>query len=95
MTETEILERAIEKAHDNGWESPINNTDSFSAADLAAGIINGLELFGVIFDHGFAKALWGTVWVDRIRNDGIADWQYHLQRMVIANDPIEYLGEHV
>lgn len=50
----------------------------------------------VIFNHDFAKALWGERY-EAI--DGVPDfktgWQYHLQQMVIAKDPIVYLGEHL
>ena len=65
---------------------------------------------GIIFNHGFAKALWGNglltngqVWLNKLLStsddcylqfDG-ERWQYHLQQMVIADDPIKYLGEHI
>ncbi len=65
------------------------------------------ELF--IFNHDFAKALWGAHMVHPTSdlpsdtNDGfylweevvIPNWQSHLQQMVIAADPIKYLGEHL
>lgn len=37
----------------------------------------------VLFSHDFAKALW---------DDG---WQYHLQQMVVADDPIDYAYKSV
>ncbi len=50
----------------------------------------------LIFNHDFAKALWGEKEQDW---DGegytTPDWQYHLQEMVIANNPIEYLGANI
>jgi hypothetical protein len=58
-----------------------------------------------VFNHDFAIALWGErVYVDvgyRDVNkawqttDNVPKWQYHLQQMVIANDPIKYLGENI
>lgn len=65
----------------------------------------------LIFDHDFAKALWpenlcqcgapynsthdavsgGKVTVHRY----VDDWKHHLSHMVIADDPILYLGEHI
>lgn len=55
----------------------------------------------VIFNKEFAKALWGecsTWWphsngemTNLLPQDG---WQYHLQMMVIADDPIAYLGKN-
>lgn len=65
----------------------------------------------IVYRHDFAKALWGDwdiVETGKLYNsDGTLDsgqtitafagkiWQYHLQNMVIADDPIAYLGEHI
>lgn len=62
----------------------------------------------LIFRHDFAKALWGdkppkyTVVYEWAELDGlrklkqaISTWEFHLQQMVIADDPIEYLGENI
>lgn len=56
----------------------------------------------LIFNHDFVKALWGVTHPDKqaLLGDGVGDlgqpeWQYHLQQMVIADDPIAYLGEHL
>lgn len=49
----------------------------------------------VIYNHNFAKALWGKEQVmGEYGITGLA-WIYHLQQMVIADDPIQYLGEHL
>ncbi len=59
--------------------------------------------------HDFAKALWGeeesaeviTRWhrQSNIKDDFIGDlipnWKKHLQQMVIAEDPIKYLGDNI
>jgi len=46
----------------------------------------------IIFNHDFAKALWGT---DLTNVEGYqqAAWAHHLQEMVIADDSIKYLRE--
>lgn len=73
-----------------------------------------MEPLSIIFNHDFAKALWGEhteSTVDEDGNDLARDyagaahgsvvrtvregWRHHLQRMVIAEDPIKYLGEHI
>jgi len=105
----EILEQAITKAIAGGWISPL--IPEWSVAQ----IVKGGEYD--IFDHDFAKALWG---VDRFAKaiEGVYDgnwiisteeaeestdktwlqiiplWQYHLQQMVIADNPIQYLKEN-
>lgn len=64
-----------------------------------------------IFDHDFAKALWGdedtpyAVWCNRQYAAGAGGpdedwydgqlWEFHLQQMVLAEDPIKYLGENI
>jgi hypothetical protein len=62
----------------------------------------------IIFDHSFAKALWGTSPVEcNLETLGIVSkktkdniyyevaYLHHLQNMVIADDPIAYLGTNL
>lgn len=54
----------------------------------------------VIFNHEFAKALWGEGYYENkspnyLLRDGRKIWQYHLQQMVISDNPLEYLREHM
>lgn len=51
---------------------------------------------------GFAKTLWGEDWgsdeklvLSALYASDPTPWKYHLQQMVIAEDPISYLGEHL
>lgn len=55
--------------------------------------------YKLIFNHNFAKALWGevsTVHYPDVEHIGtpLPLWQYHLQMMVIADDPVQYLEEN-
>lgn len=57
----------------------------------------------VIFNHNFAKALWGEpepASVPGLYTNGYGKvttigWQYHLQQIVVSENPIEYLGENI
>lgn len=51
----------------------------------------------LIYNHDFAKALWGTEIEDPTDwpNEQQQEWQYQLKEMVIADDPIKYLGENI
>lgn len=59
----------------------------------------------IIFNHDFAKSLWGdrNIELGEVEtSDGsfhltvpAPAWKYHLQQMVISEDPIKYLGEHL
>lgn len=93
-----VLEKAIEKAIDGGCHEAHDYT-----------VINGhiydldnQRTDDLIYWHDFAKALWNTPrWTNPGEGvhfetyDGRSEWQYHLQQMVIADDPIKYLGENI
>lgn len=101
MTNQEILEKAIQKAVDGGWKQFGN--DDWDAKEMAAEAFDirpSYSIQEIIFNHDFAKALWGecTTWIrpntkgKLIPNDG---WQYHVQQMVINRNPVQYLGENI
>jgi hypothetical protein len=109
VSDKEILQRAIELAIERGWK-----TDSPNAKAIIDWFERGdppMYQECIIFNHEFAKALWGERdWKDidiEERPFGLWDggpewfefngkmWQYHLQQMVISPDPIKYLGENI
>jgi hypothetical protein len=76
---------------------------------VPAEMVMGIDTYKTIFNHDFARALWGegTEFKRDTKHelwsyDGTYSpdfegetWQYHLQQMVIADDPIKYLGDHL
>lgn len=117
MTHKEILERAIAKAVDGGWNpnsllvglaGPYGKTGESGYTHWGwtfGDYDEDLEKLApiLIYNHDFAKALWGQELVKKAHGtldkywfnyDGPA-WKWHLQQMVIATDPIDYLGKHV
>jgi hypothetical protein len=99
MNSQEILTKAIEKAIANGWEPSTKTMYGFEYAKYGDGrvvvrVMDDLYMGMYIFSHDFARALWGE-WTMAGRNDGLPHWKFHLQNMVIAEDPIKYLGEHL
>ena len=126
MTNKEALEKAIQKAVDSGWKEPHGNTlrvdDDGRLFCFVNGATDGIRVYGyqfnveqLIFNHDFAKALWGefgyvpeaTYYFNYADKRGVVKtkklflqssvsyWQYHLQNMVMADDPIKYLGENI
>lgn len=119
VSNQEILTKAINKAIAGGW----NIYDFFGApGEGTQWEVNGLgtitlpykrgggdaaALERYIYNHDFAKALWGDKYVYRADciespEEGAAGfqedytaWEFHLREMVIAEDPIAYLGEHI
>ena len=83
MTNQEILQKAISKAIDGSWDGKPDPWGDTSVFDL-------------IFNHDFAKAFFGE-YPTRIPaySDALENWQYHLKLMVVAEDPITYLGENL
>lgn len=65
------------------------------------GSSEGFSMFGEMVILGEWGDLPGTI-ARHVDENGqqrtgqtISEWQYHLQRMVLAPDPIAYLGEHL
>lgn len=98
MTNQEILEKAIQKAVEGGWHSEWEYSDN---ADIYQHFMIDFKPEQYIFNHDFAKALWGdegftSTGLRNYRAEGVTrHWQYHLQQMVISPDPIKYLGENI
>ncbi len=125
MSNQEILEKVIQKAIDGGWSTTHFNTlkgDSYKHPDESefhdlTGSWHSISPADIIFNHDFAKALWGDkphydktykLKYSIVSMNGkkstiqqakeakrIPEWQYHLQQMVISDDPIKYLGESI
>lgn len=130
MRNQEILEKAIQKAIDNGWTH--DKDGHWTVKDLADWY-SGSWQNQLIFSHDFAKALWLPIptydlvcstceaeynwWDDqeteklgfppssycnadgtkleKKQNGETNPWWGHLRSMVISDDPIQYLGEHI
>lgn len=98
MDSQKILETAIQKAIDGGF-----NYQKWLVTEatrpLSTNIIHmTYSINDLIFNHDFAKALWGEEpGIGAVPGfiDDAPNWQYHLMLMVIAEDPIAYLGENI
>jgi len=90
MSNEQILKKAIDKAVKNGW------TDNKGLTDKCIELFSDMEAYhSIIFSHDFAKAFWGE---DIIGNAAMffngtdkPAWQYHLQQMVLEEQPLKYL----
>jgi hypothetical protein len=98
VTNQAILTKAIQKAIDGGWDVDLETVLVEMTKKWSLQGLRYTGHSGLLFSHDFAKALWGEdTYIDEgnvmaIDREG---WQYHLQQMVIADDPIKYLGEHL
>lgn len=94
MKKEEILEKAIEKAIKNKWK-PL-------------GVLKGIGIAHckmhkyynqIIFSHDFAKAFWGKELLDLgykdFKENSKYKWGFHLQQMVLEEDPIRYLEQFI
>lgn len=91
MSNQEILEKAINLAMAKGWKQ---RWDGETLDSMCKGYQPYERL---IFNHDFAKSLWipGDETLEGYTSEDNPLWQVHLQMMVIADDPIKYLGEHL
>jgi len=93
MTNEQILTKAIEKAQNNGWDDPplkvwVNEVGT----DVAARFI--------IFSYSFAQAFWGEEkegWIgyDWKVPQQVKHWEYHLSKMVLEEEPLQYLKKFI
>ena len=102
MTYKEVLEKAIEKAVDGGWdqwgwlhtevdETALYITFANKKKSYQSAMFMTKEFKSVIFDHSFAKALWG----DKQIGPHWIPYLWHLQQMVICDNPLTYLEENI
>ena len=105
-TNQQILEKAIQKAIEGGWHDRNKELQRVRKLHLVDGdVIHAEQL---IFNHDFAKAPWGEKLVydfplrklDQYEIDGpyynkLPAYKAHLRAIVIADDPIKYLEEHM
>lgn len=114
-TNAQILEKALNMALANGWKpfkrgisTIVTQWQSGESIELAVVFDDNnrevqwvRELEGIIYNHDFAKALWGEglalskSWVTENKPSGVKLWQWRLAQMVVAEDAIAYLGEHI
>lgn len=107
MNSQEILSKSIEQAIAGGWDMKTLVGQTWIAPDVATGyqFRTGNDF---IFNHDFAKALWGEekcpfqILNDKFEAFGVEHetyywpkWKIMLQGMVLADDPIAYLEEHM
>ena len=107
MKDNEILANAIDKAIANGFVYTKQQREIFSQHLVLALFESSINpiVYGIIFSHSFSKAFWGESKEVRTKNGAydVRDsmsltcksleyaWEYHLQQMVIQEDPIKYL----
>ncbi len=115
MTNQATLTKAITVAIKKGWKAePLGGAEMWpELSDLEQKHVIALMLKGqddvaepykiVIFNHDFAKALWGEELVHGFKGNILAQvnqfhqpaWMFHLQNMVVEENPIKYLGDHI
>jgi len=107
MTNEKILTKAIGKALKNGWEIPERFDTPWEVVELGdesvileygdSFVMLELSMPEIVFSHDFAKAFFGFRDSKSISSyyDGsgkkLEDWEYHLQQMVLCENPLQYL----
>jgi hypothetical protein len=110
----DILAKAIDKAVDNGFMVDVLEATKPETIKIVKNQLKYIHADqdsdtdpeSLIFDHDFAKALWGEdilfsnpegkgyIGAKGIVLSGHA-YQYHLQQMVLSEDPIAYLAKYI
>lgn len=100
----QVLLKVLKKAVANGWtgwRGFVN--DAVTLGMEPEGVLRDMRraqspIEPLIYNHEFTKSLFGDEPVTKVPDDPYVvehPWKTHLQQMVIADDPIKYLAEHV
>lgn len=95
MSDKQALRNAVDIAVKNGWKKP----PEVEWWDWDYVVERG-EWWPVIFRHDFAQKLWGDEPITESRVDELnyfhePAWKHQLRQMVVADNPLQYLGEHL
>jgi hypothetical protein len=100
MKDKEVLQKAIEMAIENGYDKELKFVADFKENNPFVIVFrldretDPTDLNTVIFSHDFAKAFWGEKRTEKQGSINVPvnlGWQYHLQQMVLEENPIDYL----
>ena len=96
MKDKEVLQKAIGIAEDNDSNYECDGYDRLTAL---LPLSDEIDYRGIIFSHSFAKAFWGDKVLpydfDWDKSPSIVEWKYHLQQMVLEENPINYLRKFI
>lgn len=121
LSKEQVLEKAIQKAIDSGWEyrtficwdegwkDPTDPVGQVMAefyehygGEANEAVFERDLVSKLIFNHDFARALWGEKIIlmivpqkDKSISGWLEAWKGHLQMMIIAEDPIQYLKDNI
>lgn len=96
MENKEILKKAVDKAVENGWKRNFEWVHEIEPEKWYP-----WEITHTIFSHDFAGAFFGEDTIVSATLDpapqvnGMLCWQYHLQMMVLEEEPIKYLEKFI
>lgn len=57
--------------------------------------LDGVNAESIIFRHDFAKAFWGKEKLPMPGGYEMYEYEYHLQQMVLEQEPIKYLAKYL
>lgn len=102
MSDAQKLQALMTRAIEGGWDDVLLNLEVWSP-HLRKLVTESYEQFderpidAFLFNHDFAKALFGDTWTSENCQEvsyeemDYKPWQHHIQRAVIADDPIDYM----
>lgn len=109
MTKEQILKAVIEKAVQNGYQTDWYKDGKFFYDEIYGQIWDFNDgVWEMVFSHSFAKALWGdekgyiddyfpdSSWISAPDSNCDTEvWQYHLAKLALSENRIEYLKQFI
>ena len=86
MTDKEMLRKAFQKAYgENFLEEVFEDEIKYG--------VTPEYVRQAVFEHSFAKAFWGEESISPRIIGAPTAWKYHLQQMVLEEEPLKYLAK--
>ncbi len=88
-----ILIKLIQNLKDKGFSHYTIEKEWWNNAENLNWAIDKKIYFPLIYSKEFAKFFWGTKEIDIFGGPSMEDWKFHLQQMVVSEDPLEYISK--
>ena len=92
MNKGQIFKKAIEKAVKNGYCTGFLSPEFGLRCEANSPESEETCVYTNIFSNDFAKAFWGGGIKNNVHGCSVQySWSYHLQEMVVYEEPLEYI----
>lgn len=93
MEQKLILIKLIQTLRDKGFSHYTLEKEWWNNSENLSYAIDKKVYYPLIYSHEFAKFCWGVKNVEVFGSGQVEDWRFHLQQMVVCEDPLGYISQ--